>query len=70
MKTPFEGAQTSICCAADPNLHEHSGKYFDDCHPAESPNPEVTNETLADLLWQQSTDLINSKLKSKGLELL
>jgi len=66
IRTPFEGAQTSICCAVNPNLHEHSGKYFNDCQPFESSNPEVNNETLADLLWQQSTDLITSKLKNKA----
>lgn len=64
MRSPVEGAQTSICCAVDRDLHKHSGEYFNDCQPVASSNAEATNETLAELLWQQSWKLINDKLKN------
>ena len=31
MKTPWEGAQTSICCAVDEALPDQTGLYYADC---------------------------------------
>ncbi|KAI3367124.1 hypothetical protein L3Q82_008196 [Scortum barcoo] len=38
LKTPREGAQTSIYCAVAEELHSISGKHFSDCAPAPLPS--------------------------------
>lgn len=52
MLTVDEGARTSLCCATDPGLAAHSGRYYDDCAERE-PSPVATAE-LAGRLWEQS----------------
>lgn len=63
MKTPFEGAQTTIFCAVDESLNNVSGKYFSDCKEKKLLN-HASNETDAVKLWQISDELVNSKLNS------
>jgi retinol dehydrogenase-12 len=52
MKSTDEGARTPVYCATDPDLAQHSGRYYDDCAervPSERATPE-----LAAMLWDRS----------------
>jgi NAD(P)-dependent dehydrogenase (short-subunit alcohol dehydrogenase family) len=57
MKTPAEGAATSIHLASAPNLEQVSGRYFADSKPKTSSKPSY-DEAAAARLWQISTDLV------------
>ncbi|XP_069771364.1 retinol dehydrogenase 12 [Narcine bancroftii] len=57
IKTPKQGAQTSIYCAVAEELEEISGKYFSDCHPA-FVAPQGKNDETAKKLWDVSCELL------------
>lgn len=48
-----EGAQTSIHCAAAPDVAMETGLYYDECWPAK-PSSLASNAELAAALWQKS----------------
>ena len=48
-----EGAQTSIFCAVEEGLEEHSGKYFADCAIAKQSDASK-DDGLAKKLWEAS----------------
>ena len=56
MKTPAQGAETSIYLASDPNADAFRGKYFDNCAEKVSSNA-ARNEDDAKWLWQRSAEL-------------
>jgi len=53
MKSPEEGAMTSLYCATSPEVAEHDGRYYDDCREA-TPSPLALDAALADALWAKS----------------
>jgi NAD(P)-dependent dehydrogenase (short-subunit alcohol dehydrogenase family) len=53
MKSPEEGAKTTIYLASSPEVEGVSGKYFDDCKPKNS-SKESYDEVLASRLWEES----------------
>ncbi|KAJ8398457.1 hypothetical protein AAFF_G00427120 [Aldrovandia affinis] len=57
MKTPREGAQTSIYCAVTKGLEDKSGCYFSDCAVKE-PAPEGRDDLVALRLWEVSVRLV------------
>ncbi|MFT7801720.1 retinol dehydrogenase 12-like [Arapaima gigas] len=57
LKTPEEGAQTSVYCAVSEELHSISGKYFSDCAPA-FVAPQGRSEKTASRLWDVSCELL------------
>ncbi|XP_037342275.2 retinol dehydrogenase 12 isoform X2 [Pungitius pungitius] len=57
LKTPREGAQTSIYCAVADELHSISGKHFSDCAPA-FVAPQGRSEDTARRLWVASCELL------------
>ncbi|XP_071238613.1 retinol dehydrogenase 11-like isoform X2 [Salvelinus alpinus] len=57
LKSPREGAQTSIYCAVAEELHSLTGKHFSDCAPA-SVAPQGRNEETARKLWDASSELL------------
>ncbi|XP_060129987.1 retinol dehydrogenase 12 isoform X2 [Zootoca vivipara] len=57
LKTPVEGAQTSVYCAVAEELESVSGKYFSDCKPAYV-SPQGRNEETAKKLWDVSCELL------------
>ncbi|XP_052439563.1 retinol-DH_like_SDR_c domain-containing protein [Carassius gibelio] len=57
MKTPSQGAQTSIYCAVAEGLESHSGCYFSDCKLKE-PAPEGKDDLAALRLWEISAKLV------------
>ncbi|XP_068933696.1 retinol dehydrogenase 11-like isoform X2 [Petaurus breviceps papuanus] len=57
IKTPQEGAQTSLYCALTEGLEPLSGKHFSDCSPAWI-SSRGRNMTTARRLWDVSCDLL------------
>jgi retinol dehydrogenase-14 len=57
MKTPTQGAATSIYLASAPDLELVTGRYFADSKPKMSSKPSY-DVTAAARLWQVSTDLV------------
>ncbi|XP_075469634.1 retinol dehydrogenase 12 isoform X2 [Ascaphus truei] len=57
LKTPVEGAQTSIHCAVAEELESVSGKYFSDCSPAYVSSNGRNDET-ARKLWDTSCKIL------------
>ncbi|XP_062973613.1 retinol dehydrogenase 12-like isoform X2 [Elgaria multicarinata webbii] len=57
VKTPVEGAQTSVYCAVAEELESVSGKYFSDCTPAYV-SPQGRNDETAKQLWNVSCELL------------
>ncbi|KAL4646743.1 retinol dehydrogenase 12-like isoform X1 [Arapaima gigas] len=57
MKTPWEGAQTSIYCAVTEGLEEKSGCYFSDC-AVKKPAAEGRDDLAALRLWEVSARMV------------
>ncbi|XP_016333219.1 retinol dehydrogenase 13-like isoform X1 [Sinocyclocheilus anshuiensis] len=57
MKTPWQGAQTSIYCAVTEGLESKSGCYFSDC-AEKDPAPEGKDDEVARRLWEESAGLV------------
>ncbi|KAA0703527.1 Retinol dehydrogenase 13 [Triplophysa tibetana] len=57
MKTPWQGAQTSIYCAVTEGLERKSGCYFSDCADKD-PAPEGKDDAVARRLWEESARLV------------
>jgi len=56
MKSPEEGARTSVFCATSPAVADATGCYYTDCDLKE-PNPVATPE-LAGELWRRSEEWV------------
>ncbi|XP_010872008.1 retinol-DH_like_SDR_c domain-containing protein isoform X2 [Esox lucius] len=63
MKTPRQGAQTTIYCAVTEGLEDKSGCYFSDCQ-VKDPSPEGRDDLAALRLWGVSTELVGLKKNS------
>ncbi|XP_049754393.1 retinol dehydrogenase 11 [Elephas maximus indicus] len=61
LKTPQQGAQTSLYCAITEGLEILSGKHFSDCQVARV-SAQARNETVARRLWDVSCDLLGIPL--------
>ncbi|KAK2532226.1 hypothetical protein Q9233_005242 [Columba guinea] len=57
LKTPWEGAQTSIYCAVAEELNSVTGQYFRDCRPAYV-SPRGRDDEAAKKLWSVSCELL------------
>ncbi|XP_007184404.1 retinol dehydrogenase 11 isoform X3 [Balaenoptera acutorostrata] len=57
IKTPQQGAQTSLYCALTEGLEVLNGNHFSDCHVAWV-SAQARNETVARRLWDVSCDLL------------
>ncbi|XP_036062400.1 retinol dehydrogenase 11 [Onychomys torridus] len=57
IKTPQQGAQTSLYCALTEGLESLSGSHFSDCHLTWV-SGQARNETVARRLWDVSCDLL------------
>ncbi|XP_017868753.1 PREDICTED: retinol dehydrogenase 13-like [Drosophila arizonae] len=53
LKTPKNGAQTTIYAAIDPDLDGVTGQYFSDCKPKDVAKV-AQDEKVAEFLWQES----------------
>ena len=54
MRTPEEGARTSVYCATSSEVAEESGRYYDDCRRREP--AAVATAGLAAELWRRSSE--------------
>ncbi|NXJ92504.1 RDH12 dehydrogenase, partial [Corythaixoides concolor] len=57
LKTPWEGAQTSVYCAVAEELDSVTGQYFSDCQPAYV-SPRGRDDETAKKLWSVSCELL------------
>jgi dehydrogenase/reductase SDR family protein 13 len=53
MRSPQEGAKTSLYCATSPEVADESGQYYDNARRKE-PSARATPELAAEL-WDRST---------------
>lgn len=60
LKTPEEGAQTTIACAVDPDLETISGEYFSNCEISE-PSRAANDPELAKWLWKESVKITKTE---------
>jgi len=56
IKTVASGAQTTIYCAVEEKIAEHSGKYYSDC-AEKQPRPQAESMEDAKRLWEESERL-------------
>jgi NAD(P)-dependent dehydrogenase (short-subunit alcohol dehydrogenase family) len=57
MRSPAEGAQTSVYCATSPEVAGETGLYYDDCRRKE-PSRHATPERASEL-WERSEAWVN-----------
>lgn len=57
LKTPEQGAQTTIYCAVDEKCANESGLYYAEC-AVKTPSRLATNENDAKRLWTESLKLV------------
>ena len=57
IKTPLEGAQTTIYCAVSEEMEGVTGKYLADCKITKTEHPQATDDELAERLWEVSAKL-------------
>lgn len=63
LKTPWQGAQTSVHCAVSEEMEGVSGQYLADCRVAKRMiSPAVDDEEVAEKLWELSMKLVNLQL--------
>lgn len=58
LKTPQQGAQTTIYCAVSKDLDGVSGQYFSDC-AAKEPAEQAKDDGAAKKLWEVSASMLN-----------
>lgn len=58
MKTPEQGAQTTIHCAVDDKCANETGLYYSECKPTET-SASANNEDMAKTLWDLSWKLVD-----------
>lgn len=57
IKSPWEGAQTTIYCAVDESLANTSGLYYSDCAPRTAA-PQALDDAAAKKLWDLSASMV------------
>ncbi|XP_076012291.1 retinol dehydrogenase 13 [Genypterus blacodes] len=57
IKTPWQGAQTTIYCAVDESLANVSGLYYSDCAP-KTAAPKALDDVSAKALWDLSASMV------------
>ncbi|XP_030650271.1 retinol dehydrogenase 12-like [Chanos chanos] len=57
IKSPWEGAQTTIHCAVEESLANESGYYYSDCKP-KAVAPQGADDETAKRLWELSASMV------------
>jgi hypothetical protein len=57
VKTPKQGAQTTIYCAVSEEMEGVTGQYLADCKITKTAHPQATDDELAERLWEVSAKL-------------
>ena len=60
LKTPMQGARTSVYLASSPEVEGKSGDYYIDCKPAKV-SEDARSDVLATRLWKESERLVESE---------
>ena len=60
LKTPLQGAQTTVYCATEEQLEGISGRYFGDCKE-EDCAAQAKDDAVAMRLWEVSEELTGFK---------
>jgi len=64
LKSPTQGAATSIYCATAPQIEKLGGGYFCDVNVTPTSLEDVVhNKTLTKLLWENTDRMIEEKLR-------
>lgn len=58
LKTPIQGAQTTVYCATESGIESQSGKYFADC-AVKKAKKTASDDEMAEKLWQLSVKEVN-----------
>lgn len=58
MKTPREGAQTTIYCAVSLEMEGVTGQYLADCEIQKLMTAVATDDEVAERLWQVSAQMV------------
>lgn len=64
LKSPEQGAQTSIYLASSPEVEGVSSKYYSDCKPQTSSKPSYDMDT-ARRLWEVSQELTDAPAEQR-----
>ena len=59
LKTPWQGAQTTIYCAVAEELEGVSGRYFGDCREQVPKTAVSMDDQVAEKLWKVSSEMVN-----------
>ena len=57
LKTPEQGAQTTIYCVVSEEMEGVTGQYLADCKIRKTSHPQATDDELAERLWEASAKL-------------
>lgn len=66
LKTPWQGAQTTIYCAVSEDLDGVSGQYLGDCKIERLKTPAATDDVMAERLWHLSCSMVSLKESEAG----
>lgn len=66
LKSPQQGAETSIYLASSPDVEGKSGKYYSDCRVTPT-SPAATDKKVARKLWEVSEELTEKKVPAKAM---
>ncbi len=58
LKTPWQGAQTTIYCAVAEELEGVSGGYYGDCRQEELVTDVAVDDDVAEKLWRVSEEMV------------
>lgn len=58
LKSPWQGAQTTIYCAVADELEGMSGRYYGDCREEELATAVTSNDEVAEKLWKVSAGMV------------
>ncbi len=57
LKSPKEGAQTTLYCCLDEKIAEHSGRYYSDCKEKQA-SRNARDDEAAKKLWEVSLKMV------------
>ena len=58
LKTPYQGAQTTIYCAVSKEVEGVSGRYFGDCREEKLKTAVAEDDQVAERLWKVSSEMV------------
>ena len=58
LKSPRQGAQTTIYCSVAEELEGVSGRYYGDCHEQQLKTAVAQDDQVAEKLWTISSEMV------------